>query len=83
MKRLHKQQLLAIGRVVQWDANNNILYYQQERYTDYGTSSVGAYIAFSGANVVTGATSSAQLEHQTANADSAVTLANGSYYHIY
>lgn len=65
----------AIGRVVEWDSTRSILYYQQERYTDYGTNSVGAYVAFSGANVITGATSAA-TGTPDADADSAVTLAN-------
>jgi hypothetical protein len=66
----------AIGRVVEWDSGNSILYYQQERYTDYGTNSLGAYVAFSGANVVTGADSSA-VGTPDSTADAAVTLANG------
>ena len=66
----------AVGRVVQWDATNSILYYQQERYTDYGTNSLGAYVAFSGANAVTGATSAAAGTPDS-TADAAVTLANG------
>ena len=66
----------AIGRVVEWDATNTILYYQQERYTDYGTNSLGAYVAFSGANAVTGADSSA-VGTPDSTADAAVTLANG------
>jgi len=66
----------AVGRVVEWDTGNSILYYQQERYTDYGTSSVGAYIAFSGANAITGASSSA-VGTPDSTSDSAVTLANG------
>ena len=45
----------AIGIVVEWDSSNNILYYQQERFGDYGTSgTTGGFVAFSGANVVTG-----------------------------
>ena len=66
----------AIGRVVEWDTANTILYYQQERYTDYGTNSLGAYVAFSGANAVTGADSSA-VGTPDSTADAAVTLANG------
>ena len=66
----------AIGKVVEWDAVNNILYYQQERFGDYGTSSVGAFIAFSGANAVTGATSNASGTPD-ASADAAITLAGG------
>ena len=67
----------AIGKVVEYDAELGILYYQQERHTDFGTSSTGAYVAFSGANAVTGATSSAAATPD-ATADSAVTLANGN-----
>jgi len=66
----------AVGRVVEWDTGNSILYYQQERYTDYGTNSLGAYVAFSGANIITGASSSASGTPDS-TADSAVTLANG------
>ena len=68
----------AIGKVVEWDATNSILYYSQERYGDYGTNgTTGAYIAFSGANVVTGATS-ASTGTPDASADAAVTLLNGN-----
>ena len=66
----------AVGTVVEWDAINTILYYQQERYSDYGTNSTGGYSAFSGANVITGATSSA-VGTPDLTADSAVTLTNG------
>ena len=67
----------AIGKVVEFDSSNNILYYQQERHADFGTSSTGAYVAFSGANAVTGATSGASATPDS-TADSAVTLTNGS-----
>ena len=68
----------AIGKVVEWDSTLGILYYQQERYADYGTvSATGANTAFSGANAVTGASSSA-AGTPDATADSAVTLANGN-----
>jgi len=67
---------LAIGKVVEWDSTLSILYYQQERYGDYGTNSTtGAYVAFSGAYVITGSSSSA-VGTPDASADSAVTLAN-------
>ncbi len=67
----------AVGKVVEWDAVNSILYYQQERFGDYGTvSTTGSYVAFSGANAVTGATSSA-TGTPDASADAAVTLAGG------
>ena len=66
----------AIGKVVEWDSTLSILYYQQERYADYGTNSTtGAFVAFSGANAITGASSSA-AGTPDATADSAVTLAN-------
>ena len=68
----------AIGKVVEWDSSLGILYYQQERHADYGTNSTtGAYVAFSGANAVTGASSSA-VATPDADADSAVTLANAN-----
>ena len=68
----------AIGIVVEWDSSNNILYYQQERFGDFGTSgTTGAYVAFSGANVVTGSTSNAYGTPDAA-ADSAVTLTGGN-----
>jgi hypothetical protein len=68
----------AIGKVIEWDSTLSILYYQQERYGDYGTNSTtGAYVAFSGANAVTGASSSA-AGTPDASADTAVTLANSN-----
>ena len=75
-EKITQASTAAIGRVVEWDSTNSILYYQQERYTDYGTSSVGAYVAFSGANAITGASSSAAGTPDSTS-DSAVTLANG------
>jgi hypothetical protein len=68
----------AVGKVVEWDSDLSILYYQQERYGDYGTPSAnGGLIAFSGANAVTGADSSASGTPD-ADADSAVTLSGGN-----
>jgi hypothetical protein len=68
----------AIGRVVEWDSTLKILYYQQERFADYGTnSSTGAYVAFSTAATVTGATSGA-TGTPDASSDSAVTLAGSN-----
>ena len=75
-EKITQATTLAVGKVVEWDSTNSILYFQQERYTDYGTTSVGAYIAFSGANVITGADSAA-VGTPDATADSAVTLAGG------
>jgi hypothetical protein len=54
------------------------LYYQQERFGDYGANGTnGGYVAFSGANAVTGATSGA-IGTPDSSADSAVTLSGGN-----
>jgi len=45
----------AVGKVVEWDSANNILYYIQTRHTDEGIDSNGNQTAFSGTNAVTGA----------------------------
>ena len=45
----------AIGKVVEWDSTNSILYYIQTRHTNEGIDSNGNQTAFSGTNVVTGA----------------------------
>ena len=49
----------AVGTVVEWDSANRILYYVQEKYTNYGLDSSGNLTLFSGANAVTGANSNA------------------------
>tara|TARA_Y100000385_G_scaffold290728_1_gene365125 strand:+ start:10915 stop:12384 length:1470 start_codon:yes stop_codon:yes gene_type:complete len=49
----------AVGKVVEWDASNKILYYVQTRFSDQGVDSNGNLTAFSGANVITGQTSNA------------------------
>ena len=50
----------AIGKVVEWDSTRSLLYFQQERFGDFGTNSTtGDNTAFSGANLITGASSSA------------------------
>ena len=68
----------AIGKVVEWDSTLSILYFQQERFGDYGTNSTtGAYVAFSGANQITGA-SSAAVGTPDSSADSAVSLSGGA-----
>ena len=45
----------AVGKVVEWDSANNILYYIQTRHTDEGIDSNGNQTAFSGTNAVSGA----------------------------
>lgn len=77
-ERITQTSTGAIGKVVEWDSSLGILYYQQERFGDYGTNgTTGGYVAFSGANQVTGATSGA-TGTPDAGADSAVTLAGGN-----
>ena len=77
-EKITQASTLAIGKVVEYDSTLAVLYYQQERYADYGTNSTtGAYIAFSGANQITGATSAA-VGTPDATADSAVSLSGGS-----
>jgi len=49
----------AVGKVVEWDSSNNILYYIQTRYTDAGIDSNGDLTAFSGTNTITGQSSGA------------------------
>ena len=48
----------AVGKVVEWDSSNNILYYIQTRFNDEGADSNGNLTAFSGANTITGQGSS-------------------------
>ena len=55
----------AVGKVVEWDATNRILYYIQTRHNDAGVDANGNLTAFSGANVITGQGGSVLLqEHQ-------------------
>jgi len=49
----------AVGKVVEFDSSNNILYYIQTRFNDEGVDSNGNLTAFSGANTITGQSSSA------------------------
>ena len=67
----------AIGKVVEYDSTNRILYYQQEKFADFGVASDGDKIAFSGTNTITGATSSATGAPDD-GADSAVSLTGGN-----
>ena len=47
----------AVGKVVEWDSSNNILYYIQTRFNDEGVDSNGNLTAFSGTNTITGQSS--------------------------
>ena len=67
----------AVGRVVEFDSTLSLLYYQQERFADYGTSSsTGGYVAFSGTNVITGSSSAATLTPSSTT--ETITLANAN-----
>jgi len=47
----------AVGKVVEWDSSNNILYYIQTRFNDEGLDSNGNLTSFSGTNTITGQSS--------------------------
>ena len=49
----------AVGKVVEWDSANNILYYIQTRFNDEGCDTNGNLTAFSGTNTITGQSSGA------------------------
>ena len=57
----------AVGKVVEWDSSNNILYYIQTRFNDEGVDSNGNLTAFSGANAITGQSSSASATPSTSS----------------
>ena len=57
----------AVGKVVEYDATNKILYYYQTRFPDVGTATTGNLVAFSGANAITGQTSSAAATPNTSS----------------
>ena len=68
----------AIGRVVEWDSSNKILYYVQERFSTYGTATTTqSFTAFSGTNNITGSTSSA-VGTPISDGTNTVTLAGGN-----
>jgi hypothetical protein len=67
----------AVGRVVEWDSSNSILYYLQEGYEEYGLDSNGDYVAFSGTNTISGSTSAATGSPQS-TASQTVTLTGGN-----
>ena len=67
----------AVGKVVEWDSTRSLLYYQQERFGDYGTNNTTSdFTLFSGANTITGSTSGATGTPSTTT--ETVTLANST-----
>ena len=69
----------AVGKVVEWDATNRILYYVQTRFNDEGADSNGNLTAFSGTNVITGQSSSASGTPSSTASETAdnITFTNG------
>jgi hypothetical protein len=58
-EELNQASTGAVGKVVEWDSTNRILYYMQSRHNDAGVDSSGNLTAFSSTEVITGQTSSA------------------------
>lgn len=59
----------AVGKVIEYDSTNKILYWYQTRFPDVGTDSNGNLTAFSGANAITGQSSSASATPDTSNSN--------------
>ena len=66
----------AVGKVVEFDSTNKILYFYQTRFPDCGTDSNGYLSAFCGANAITGQSSSASATPDTCNS----TTTNGTVF---
>ena len=58
-EEINQESTGAVGKVVEYDSTNKILYYIQTRFNDEGVDSNGNLTAFSGANAITGQDSSA------------------------
>ena len=69
----------AVGKVIEYDSTNEILYWYQTRFPDVGTDSDGNLTAFSGANAITGQSSSASATPNTSDSTTtnAVVFASG------
>ena len=69
----------AVGKVIEYDSTNKILYWYQTRFPDVGTASTGMLVVFSGANAITGQRSSAAATPNTSNSTTtnAVVFASG------
>ncbi len=69
----------AVGKVIEYDSTNKILYWYQTRFPDVGTDSNGNLTAFSGANAITGQSSSASATPDTSNSTTvnAVSFSSG------
>jgi len=69
----------AVAKVIEFDSTNNILYYYQTRFPDVGTDTNGNLTAISGANAITGQSSSASATPNTSSSATVngVTFASG------
>ena len=67
----------AVGKVVEYDSTNRILFYIQTRFNDEGADGNGNITAFSGVNVVTGQSTSA-----TGIPDTSVSTVQLITYHL-
>ena len=67
----------AVGKVVEFDSTNNILYYIQEQYANHGIASSGNSVAFSGAYTITGGTSGGAAA-VSATSSETITLSGGT-----
>jgi len=69
----------AVAKVIEFDSTNKILYYYQTRFPDVGTDTNGNLTAISGANAITGQTSSATATPNTGSSATVngVTFASG------
>ena len=57
----------AVGKVIEYDSTNKLLFWYQTRFPDVGTDSDGNLTAFSGANAITGVSSSASATPLTSS----------------
>ena len=69
----------AVAKVIEYDSTNLILYYYQTRFPDVGTDTNGNLTAISGANAITGQSSSASATPNTSSSATVngVTFASG------
>jgi hypothetical protein len=67
----------AVGKVVEFDSSNNIIYYNQERFVGYGTATNGSYTAFTGTDTITGDTSTG-AGTPSSTASETITLTGGN-----
>ena len=67
----------AVGKVVEWDTINSILYYVQTKYNDEGVDANGNQTAFSGVNVITATSGATGTPVSTSGTVNNVVIAGG------